>query len=198
MNLALSESELPVRLRFERPLTDIELMRFCTENDILRVEREPNGELIVMSPTGFEGGLSETEVATELALWARQEGRGKCVGSNGGFTLPDSSVRAADAAWISLNRLNALTPEQRKGYAPTCPEFVIEVRSQSDRLAPLQAKMEQWIANGVELAWLIDPMEKTVTVYRPGEQPEIHEDPTSIQGTGPVSGFELVLARIWA
>ncbi len=198
MDLVLTEAQLPLRLCFETPLSDTDLMRFSGDNNPLRIEREPNGELIVMSPTGFEGGGREGDVLFELMLWARRDGRGKVFGPNAGVTLPDTSVRAADAAWVSLPRWNALTPEQRKGYAPLCPEFLIELRSQSDRLPDLQAKMEQWIANGAELAWLIDPFEQTVAIYRPREAPEIHHDPTSIQGTGPILGFELIMDRIWA
>lgn len=197
MNLALKEIDLPVRLRFERPLTDDELMRFCADNDVLRVEREPNGEIIVMSPTGSDGGGVESEVYLELGIWARADGRGRALGSSTGFKLPDSSVRAAGAAWISWQLWNSVTAEQRKGYAPICPEFVIEIRSETDRLPPLQAKMEQWIANGAEVAWLIDPIEKSVTIYRPGDAPEHLTHPTSVQGTGPITGFELVLSRIW-
>jgi Uma2 family endonuclease len=198
MNLALSESGLPVCLRFERPMTDEEFLRFCAENDPLRVERNAQGELIVMSPTGSAGGGVETDVTVELSIWARQDGRGKVFGSNAGFTLPDGSVRAADSHWVSWPRWNALSSEDQKRFAPICPEFVIEVRSETDKLHDLQAKMEMWIANGAEVAWLIDPLEKAVVIYRPGEQPEVLAQPTSVQGTGPIAGFELVLARIWA
>jgi Uma2 family endonuclease len=90
-----------------------------------------------------------------------------------------------------------VSPAERKGYAPICPEFVIEVRSESDRLPELQAKMDQWIANGAEVAWLIDPIDKTLTIYRPGDEPEHLVHPTSIQGTGPIAGFELVMPKIW-
>jgi Uma2 family endonuclease len=198
MNLALNESVLPVRLRFDRPMTDEELMRFCAENDPLRVERNAQGELIVMSPTGSAGGGVETDVTLEFGIWARQDGRGKVFGSNAGFTLPDGSVRAADCHWVSWPRWNALSRDDQKRFAPICPEFIIEVRSETDRLPDLQAKMEMWIANGAEVAWLIDPLEKAVTIYRPGEQPELLAQPTSVQGSGPIAGFELVLARIWA
>jgi Uma2 family endonuclease len=198
MNLALSDAGLPVRLRFDRPMTDEELMRFCAENETVHVERDAKGELIVMSPTGSEGSGWNSEIITDLNLWARQDGRGKVFDSNGGFTLPDGSMRAPDAAWVLLRRWNALSREDQKRFAPICPEFVIEVRSETDKLHDLQAKMEMWIANGAEVAWLIDPLEKAVTIYRPGEQPELLAQPTSVQGTGPIAGFELVLARIWA
>ena len=196
MNFAL-EVELPVRIRPEHPMTDEELMRFCAANDPLRVERDANGELIVMSPSGSEGGGIETDVATELNIWARQDGRGKVFGSNAGFRLPDGSVRAADAHWVSWERWNALTEADRKSFAPICPEFVIEVRSESDRLAELQAKMRMWIANGAEVAWLIDPSRKTVEVYRPGREAEVLEGGSAVEGDGPVEGFVLELGRVW-
>jgi Uma2 family endonuclease len=198
MNLAFSESKLPVRLRFDRPVTDDELMRLSVENEPMRFERNAIGEIIVMSPVGIDGGGIETDVTTELSNWARADGRGKAFGATTGFKLPDSSVRSADSAWVSWQRLNSVSREQREGFGPICPEFIIEVRSKSDRLPPLQAKMGEWIANGVAVAWLIDPLEKAVTIYRPGEQPELLAQPTSVQGTGPIAGFELVLARIWS
>ena len=197
MKVALPETDQPVRLRFDRPLTDEELMRFCAANDPLRVERDVNGELIVMSPSGSEGGGIETDVATELNIWARQDGRGKVFGSNAGFTLPDGSVRAADAHWVSWPRWNALSDAERKRFAPICPEFVIEVRSESDRLAELQDKMRMWLANGAEVAWLIDPSRKTVEVYRPGREVEVVEGGSAVEGDGPVAGFVLELGRVW-
>src|ERR1700727_2748706 len=116
MNLRLAESELPVRLRFERPLSDDELMRFCVENEMLRVERDANGELILMSPPGLEGSSWNSEVNADLTLWARQDGRGKVFDSNGGFTLPDGSIRSPDSAWLSWQRWNALPREQQKKF----------------------------------------------------------------------------------
>jgi Uma2 family endonuclease len=197
MALALNEIEPPIRLVPESPMSDEQFLRFCAANEPLRFERDANGEIIVMSPTGFEGSGIESEVFTELAVWARADGRGKAFVPTAGFKLPDTSVRAADAAWVSWQRVNSVGPAEAKGFPSICPEFVIEVRSQSDRLAELKAKMEQWIANGAEVAWLIDPIDKTVTVYRPGAAPEEHVNPSSVQGTGPIAGFELVLARVW-
>lgn len=179
-------------------MTDEELLRFCADNEPMRVERDSNGELIVMSPTGTGGGSIETDVAIELGIWARADGRGRVLGSNTGITLPDNSVRAADAAWVSWTRWNTANPQGHKGFVRLCPEFVVEVRSDSDRLLTLQEKMNLWIANGVDLAWLIDPERKVVEVYRLGEEPEIHQNPTSVQGSGPVRGFELVMSRVWS
>ncbi len=198
MNVAFAENELPVRLRFEHPMADEELIRFCAKNELLRVERDANGELIIMSPTGSEGSGVETDVVVELSIWARQDGRGRAFSSNAGFTLPDGSVRAADAHWVSWLRWNALTPSDKKRFAPLCPEFVIEVRSEADRLAELQAKMQMWISNGAKLAWLIDPSRKVVEIYHPGKPVEVQEGYTAVYGEDPVSGFVLELARIWA
>lgn len=197
MSLALNEIEPPIRFRTDTPMSDAEFLRFCAANEPMRFERDANGEIIVMSPTGIEGGGIESDVYLELGNWARADGRGRAFGATTGFRLPDSSVRVADAAWVSWNLLNSISPEQREGFGPICPEFVIEVRSKTDRLAPLQAKMEQWIENGAEVAWLIDPIEKAVTIYRPGDEPAVLSHPTSVQGTGPIAGFELVMSRVW-
>jgi len=197
MNGALPEIDQPLRLRFDRPMTDDELMNFCALNDPLRVERDSNGELIVMSPSGSEGGGVDTDVTLELGIWARQDGRGKVFGSSAGFTLPDGSMRAADSHWVSWGRWNALTPEDQKRFAPICPEFVIEVRSEKDRLKPLQEKMLMWLANGAELAWLVDPSRKAVEIYRSGREVEVVEGASAVEGEGPVAGFVLELGRIW-
>ena len=197
MNFALSEIELPVRLRFERPMTDEELMRFCAVNDVLRVEREPNGEILVMTPAGSKTSRMNSRISRFLDEWAEADGRGITTESNGAYTLPDGSMRAPDAAWVRNERWRALSEQDQNRYAPLCPDFVIELRSPSDKLPDLQAKMSQWIANGAEIAWLIDPIEKVVSIYRPGDEPERLVHPTSVQGTGPIAGFELVMARIW-
>jgi Uma2 family endonuclease len=197
MNFPL-QIELPVRIRPERPMTDEALMRFCAVNDLLRVERDANGELIVMSPTG--GGTSKTnsELNFQLVLYARETGSGAIFDSNGGFTLPDGSMRSPDASLVSWPRWNALSKRDQERFAPICPEFVIELRSPSDSLTELQAKMRIWIANGAQLAWLIDPSRQTVEIYRPGREPEILEGGSCIEGEGPVAGFVLDLARIWS
>ena len=197
MNAILTDSVLPSRLRPERPLSDDELFEFCAKNEMLRVERDSNGELILMSPTGLETEGSNADLTTELTNWARQDGRGKSFGNNGGFTLPDTSMRSPDAAWMTWERWNSLDANARKKFGRIVPEFVVEMRSESDRLPELQAKMRMWLANGVELAWLIDPKRRVVEVYRTDEAPEIWEDPSSVQGTGCVRGFELIMGRVW-
>ena len=171
-------------------------MRFCAENDVLRVERDRNGELIVMSPAGSGTGQKNSQLIYQLVRWAEQDGRGATFDSNAGFTLPDGSMRSPDAAWIAWPRWNALSEADQNRFAPICPEFIVELRSPSDRLGELQAKMEVWIANGSELAWLIDPSRK-VEIYRPGQAPDVLESRSCVEGEGPTVGFTLGLARLW-
>jgi Uma2 family endonuclease len=179
------------------PLTDDELLRFCAAHDELRIERDANGELIVMSPAGSESGGKNSEINLELGMWARRDGRGKVFDSSAGFILPDGSMRAGDAAWIAYPRWNALTKEAQRRYAPICPDFIIELRSPSDVLSELEAKMEMWIANGVQLGWLIDPFRRVVGIYRPGQSPRLWDHPETVHGEGPVEGFVLPLTEIW-
>jgi Uma2 family endonuclease len=197
MNLDLQEIELPIRLITERPMSDDELMRFCAANEALRVEREPNGELLVMTPAGLKTSKMNSRISRFLDEWAEADGRGIATDSNGGYTLPDGSMRAPDAAWVLNSRWQQLSEEDQGGFAPICPDFVIELRSPSDKLPDLKAKMEMWIANGAEVAWLIDPIEKAITIYHPGAEPAVLTHPTSVQGTGPIAGFELVMSRVW-
>ena len=198
MNLALPEFELPVYLHFGHPVTDEELTRFCAKNELLRVERDATGDLIVMSPTGSDTSSKNAYLNYQLTKWSEETSSGISFDSNGGFTLPDSSVRAADVAWISWQRWNALTERERQGFARICPQFVIELRSSSDRLADLQQKMRLWLANGCELAWLVDPSRKVVEIYRHGQEAEILEGGSVVDGDSPVEGFVLELGKIWA
>ncbi|WP_263383377.1 Uma2 family endonuclease [Granulicella arctica] len=197
MNLSLVGVPLPLRLKPETPMSDEQLMTFCAANEILRVERDANGEVIVMTPTGAASGGRNMDISTDLNIWARLNGTGKAFDSSTGFTLPDGSMRSADVAWLLLSRWSALSKEQQRGFAPLCPDFVIELRSSTDSLADLRTKMKLWIANGVQLAWLIDPDHQAVTIYRPNHEPELLHHPTSVQGDGVMTGFELPMARIW-
>jgi len=197
MNFALQEIPLPVRFRPARPMNDDELMKFCAANDALRVEREANGDLLVMTPAGNRTGKKNTAIISALDIWAQTDGRGYAFDSNTGFTLPDGSMRSPDAAWVAAERWDALSEEDQVRFSPICPEFVVELRSESDRLTDLQTKMEQWMSNGAELGWLIDPELKRVTIYRAGKTAERLEQPEVVVGDGPIAGFELDMMRIW-
>jgi Uma2 family endonuclease len=197
MAYSLAELPLPIRLRPQAPMSDEELLRFYAANDGLRVERDANGEIVVMTPAGGKTGKKNTDVIIDLGLWNRQTDRGVAFESNTGFTLPDGSMLSPDAAWIERRRWIALSEGDQERFVPLCPDFVIELRFSSDSPTNLRTKMQQWISNGAQLAWLIDPIEKNVWVYRPGQEPEVHHYPNSVQGDGIMAGFELGMARIW-
>jgi Uma2 family endonuclease len=196
--ISLRVPQLPLRLCLQQPMNDEELLAFCRDNEALRIEREPSGEISIMSPSGFDANDGESEIHYQLISWAKSVRSGRALNSNAGFTLRDGAMRAPDACWVSDAKADGLTAKQRRGFPPICPEFVIELRSPSDRLPELQAKMREWISNGAELAWLIDPERQMVEVYRPGaESPDLLEGVTSVMGEGPVAGFILELTPIW-
>lgn len=197
MEFALTGLPLPLRIRPSVPLTDEELLQFCARNDSVAIERDADGEIIVMSPSGAGTGSSNSAINAELYFWNRQAGHGIVFDSNAGFTLSDGSMRSPDAAWLPLAKWDALSAKDKARFAPVCPEFVIELRSPSDAIPELQAKMEMWVRNGALIGWLIDPEEKAVTIYRPGHAPDRLEAISQVSGEGPVAGFVLPLDRIW-
>jgi Uma2 family endonuclease len=197
MNVTLDESHFPVRIVPEGPVSDEELLRFSLANKDLRVERDKTGEIVLMTPTGNRTGMKSLYIGRMLGNWTEEDGRGYAFDSNTGFSLPDGSMLSPDASWVMASRWDALTEEQKDTYSPICPEFVIELRSPSDRLAPLQDKMQAWIANGAELAWLVDPVRKVVEIYRPGQKLEAQEGHSAAYGEGAVGGFVLELGKVW-
>ncbi len=178
-------------------LSDDELIAISEANKPCKVERLASGEILVMTPSGFENNLREAYVVHELFAWAEADGRGKAVSSNAGFNLPDGSTLSPDAAWVESSRLATLSKHARERFLPFAPDFLIEILSPSDSLTELDAKMEQWIANGVRLAWRIDPFCGTVAVYAPGRAPIVLTRPEAVEGTEPVAGFSLNMARVW-
>lgn len=197
MEFTFAGLPLPLRILPPHPMTDEEIMQFCFLNEGLPVERDEEGYLLIMTPAGSTTANKNLYIGRMLDIWAEQDGRGLAFDSNGGFNLPDGSMRAADAAWLSLTRWDSLSPSDQARYAPVCPEFVIELRSPSDSLRLLQRKMERWIENGAELAWLIDPIEKAVSIYRLNTSPQRLENPTQMTGEGPVAGLVLPLDRMF-
>ncbi len=146
--------------------SDEELYAFCRANPELRIERNEKGQIVIMPPTGIETSFRNSDLVTEINIWNRKSRLGKVSDSNGGYTLPDSSMRAPDVAWISNERLAAIPSSDLKKFAHVCPDFVIELMSESDELEDLQAKMKKWIDNGTLLGWLIDPKSKQTYIYR--------------------------------
>ena len=194
--LSLAGLPGPLTLRLPVPLSDDELIAFSHRNRPYRIERNANGELEVMSPVGFEGGQRELFVIRVLANWAEDHG-GVCVSSNAGFTLPDKSVRSPDASWISEARVAKLTPAEKRGFAPICPDFLIEILSESDQRVTLAAKMEMWIGNGAQLAWMIDPYAREIWIYRSGSPAQLLHAPDFVEADTVVPGFKLDTARLW-
>ncbi|MBM3739092.1 MAG: Uma2 family endonuclease [Acidobacteria bacterium] len=179
------------------PLTDDEFLAFCNRHEEWRVESNAEGEIEIMPPPGPDTGDQNAEITFQLRAWNRQSRRGKTFDSGATFGLPGGARRAPDAAWISAERADAVARSDRGRIWHTCPEFVIELRSPSDRIRKLQRKMDEWITNGAQLGWLIDPMLRRVTVYRPGREPEVIQDPIEVEGEGLVSGFTLDLTPVW-
>ena len=180
-------------LRVSRELFE----RLTVENPDARLERARDGTLVLMPPTGADGSRRNLNLAIQLGAWNEAARLGVAFDSSGGFELPDGSVRAADAAWVSLPRWQRLTQAQRKTFAPLCPDFVVELRSPSDRMADLREKMIDYIANGVRLGWLIDPYEKRVEAYRPDREVEELLAPESLAADDVLPGFLLKLAPIY-
>jgi len=197
MNLALDQLEMTARIEPSKPMSVEEFWRYSAEYPDLRMELEPNGDLIVMTPTTVRTGFRSGALYYALHHWAEQDGRGYAFDSSTGFTLRDGSVRSPDAAWIGKERWNPAEDDD-DSIQVLCPDFIVELRSKSDRLPAAQRKMTAWIANGVKLAWLIDPQRRVVEVYRAGEaQAQTLESPSAVQGEEPVRGFVLPLERIW-
>ena len=198
MQVALQNVALPARLRPPVPLSDEELMAFSEANKPCKVERLASGEILVMTPSGYKDNLREAYVVHELFAWAEADVRGEVFSSNAGFNLPDGSTLSPAAGWVESSRVAALSEQERERFLPFAPDFLIEILSPSDSLADLDAKMEQWIANGVRLAWRIDPFGGTVAVYAAGAAPVVLNRPDVVGGSGPVAGFQLRMARVWS
>lgn len=185
-------------LRMSPPYTEHEFMEFCAENDTLHIEQDKNGNLIIMPPVDTDGGIAESNAHGYLFVWWQHYDKGQVFSPSTGFKLPDGSTRSADGAWASDEKMAAITPKQRKRFAPLVPDFVIEIRSESDRIDKLKRKMiDTWLANGVRLAWLIDPKAKKAYIYRPGQAvEELKGFDRSLSGEGVCPGFELDLRKL--
>ncbi len=178
-------------------MTEEQFGEFCAQNSELRIERTGEGALEIMPPTFIDTGSRNAGVTADLTIWARQDGSGVAFDSSTGFTLPNGAVRSPDASWVLRSRLEALTEEERQGFGRICPDFVIEIRSASDRLSTLQAKMQEYIDNGALLGWLIDPIGRRAYVYRPGVAVVALDAPRTLSGDPELAGFALDLGAIW-
>jgi Uma2 family endonuclease len=179
-------------------LTDDQFYDLCQHNRDLRIERTANGELLIMAPVGGESGWRNSKLTQQVGNWEDTNAQGIAFDSSTGFKLPNGADRSPDAAWVSRDRWDALTPEQKRKFPPLCPDFVIELRSESDSLQTLQAKMQEYIENGARLGWLIDPKNQQVEIYRPGQPTEVLQNPATLSGEDVLTGFVLDLKPIFS
>ena len=178
-------------------MSDEQFYDFCRTNPDLRIERNANGEIVVMPPAFAETGNRNGRVFGQLYVWAEADGTGEVFDSSSGFTLPNGATRSPDAAWILSDRWNRLEPEQQASFAPIAPDCVVELRSSSDTLASLQDKLAEYVANGVRLGLLIDRKRCQVHLYRPGQGPKILDQPEAVNCEPELPGFELKMGRVW-
>ena len=190
---------VPIVLRLDPivQLTDSQLAELSSVNEILRIERNAQGDLELQYLRPAVNSPRNIKISTRLYRWAEKDGSGAAFGFSVGFTLPNGALRAPDASWILNGRLAELTNEQKDGFPPISPDFVIELRSDTDNLSVLRRKMDEYIENGVRLGWLIDVVDYRVYVYRPGKSVEILEGPDSLSGEPVLPGFTLDLQPVW-
>lgn len=183
----------PSKLRMD----DDEYFEFCRLNPELHIERTSEGDIIVMAPTGGKTGRLNAKLIARVTNWAEGHGGGQVFDSSTEFILPNRAGRAPDVSWIQNFRWDALSEKEKEQFPPLCPDFVIELRSQTDALMTLQAKMEEYIANGAQLGWLVDPLERRVHIYRHGVAPEVLDNPETVSGEPLLKGFALDVRTIW-
>ena len=177
--------------------TQEQFFRLCGDNPELRLELTAQKEIIVMSPTNSRTGMRNAEINFQLVRWAKKDGRGVVFDSNTGFVLPNGANRSPDASWILRPRWNALTPQPQSVFAPICPDFVIELWSPSDTLKEIKLKLDEYVANGAKLGFLIYPPQKQVFVYRPNQNPQCLQQPSTVSADPELPSFTLDLTEIW-
>ncbi|MEX2231010.1 MAG: Uma2 family endonuclease [Cyclobacteriaceae bacterium] len=177
-------------------MTEEQFFRFCQENESIHFERNAKGEIIILEPAGSYTGWYNINIATDLTIWNRITNLGMVFDSNTGFTLPNGAVRSPDASFIKIEHWEKITQEDRKKFAHICPDFVIELLSQSDNQRSLHKKMKEWMSNGCRLAWLIDPYKKETTIYRQEREAEIKSSDEVLSGEDVLPGFRLDLSKL--
>jgi Uma2 family endonuclease len=180
-----------------KKLSEEEFFNFCMLNKDLRIELTSAGDLIIMPPTGGKTGIRNFKLIGSFAAWTEKDGAGQGFDSSTLFTLPNGAKRSPDLAWVRDERWNQLSEKEQERFPPLCPDFVVELRSKSDSLRALQAKMQEYIENGAQLGWLIDPLKKKVYVYRPHSAVEVFNNPPDISGYPLLSGFTLDVQSLW-
>lgn len=176
-------------------LTEDQFFELCQINRDLRIERNAFGELVIMPPAGGEAGKRNAEITIQLGVWAKRDGEGMTFDSSTGFRLPNGAVRSPDAAWVRRARWEGLTPEEKRKFIPLCPDFAIELRSPTDRA--VEEKIREYMDNGAQLGWIIDPEERRVHVYRPQAPVRVMEAPEVVSGDPVLVGFALDMREVW-
>ena len=187
---------LTLQLTDATKLSDDDFFELCRANADLRIERNANGELILMPPTGGETGRRNASITIQLGIWNERVNLGEVFDSSTAFKLPSGADRAPDLSWVISERWNALTSEQKEKFPPIAPDFVVELRSSSDSLKPLLEKKQEYMNNGVRLGWLINRKDKQVEIYRPENPVEVLSNPSKLSGESVLPGFELKLEGI--
>jgi Uma2 family endonuclease len=188
---------LKLQMRPAIEMSDQQFFDFCRQNPDLQIERTAEGVIEIMAPAGGGSSNRNAIVTYQLTGWSLRDGTGAVFDSSGGFILPNGATRAPDAAWVRKSRLQTLTAEQKERFLPLCPDFVIEIRSPTDSLAATRAKMEEYIANGALLGWLIDVPGRQAWIFRPDAAAGHLDRPASLSGEPILPGFVLDLAPIW-
>jgi len=178
-------------------LTEEQFFQLCSDNRDLRMELTAQKELIIMPPAGLNSSWRNNILSTRLTNWAEKDGTGIVFDSSAGYRLPNSAIRGPDTSWVRRGRLDAFDKKELEKFGHLCPDFVAELMSPSDTLSELQDKMAEYIANGAQLGWLIDPYEARVYIYRPGGPVECMENPVNISGDPILRGFVFNVAEIW-
>lgn len=198
-NLTEADEYIPadVARLMQQTVTPEQYEELVYKYEDLWLELTSSGELIVMPPTGLDTSRRNSDLTYQLGAWSRTDRSGVCFGSSTVFALPDGSRRIPDASWIKREKWDSLTKDEREGFGPFCPDFVVELRSRTDRLLPLRAKMVEYLKNGASLGWLIDLFKRRVYVYQPDQEPVILENPETVSGDPLLPGFKLNLTELW-
>ncbi|MFN7115669.1 MAG: Uma2 family endonuclease [Saprospiraceae bacterium] len=188
--------KVPIRGLADK-LTDEEFSEFCAANRDYRIERDKNGNIIFMSPVHTDSGYYEEEISSALKAWSKKNKNGVAFSSSTGFKLANTAIRSPDASWVSMEKWQSLTEKEKRSFAPLCPEFIVEIRSKSDKLADVKEKMEEWIENGAQLGWLIDVKTQKTHIYRANGSVEMVKGfDKTLTGENILPGFEFELSNL--
>jgi Uma2 family endonuclease len=197
ISVNLDLSSLPATLASERPLSDAEFQEFCIGNSKVQIERTSDGLVHIYPLNGAMTSSANASITGQLRSWWHTHRQGLAVGSSAGFFLPDRSMLCPNAAYVSQERLERISVSEREGIPHVCPDFVIELLTNWESVEALQRKLDVWINNGVTVAWLINPVHRTVTIYEAGTD-SVSFGIDTVTGKGPVAGFDLDLGEVWS